>query len=500
MKFIEFFKKIFRRINKLIAGSRLYLKFYTDNTVWENTAFFESYTGQSFQGNPYYIFKEMLKREDCANMKFYIAVINADEWKIKLKQRGLLKKNVRVVTYGSVAYVKALCHCKYLINNVIFNAKFIKKSEQIYLNTWHGTGPKCVGNKLSATPKAFVGPQRDLIIADYLVCPNKHSERIFLEDHMLSNICEQKFINVGYPRNTQFFDKLQREKIIQENHLQGKKVVVYLPTWRGTERLKDDLKAINEINKIAAKLSDTHIFYCKLHPNMLRMNFLVDNCRAIPDKYELYEFLCCADYLISDWSSVYTDFANKSSNIILFQYDRDYMLDDRGLYLDFVNNSPFPVAKTGEDVLKLIDNDFAVDSYENFLKLYCAYDNIDCTKDVIDIILKNKKQSHSDITLIYIDKCLSKNEIDKLKAAAGNSIYKFVINDSLSDDDYLYFNNIDGFEYLIFSHTHAKNMGLEINKKRLWGNLGIEKLLYVNDDTIPEFLLKCVKVTIKINL
>lgn len=488
--FMELFKKFSRKINKKLTGPNLYLKYFNDNIVWENTVFFESYTGQSFQGNPYFIFKEMLKRSDCSAMKFYIAVIDVDEWKNKLKKRGLLHKNVHIVTYGSVAYVNALCHCKYLINNVVFNAKFIKKDNQIYLNTWHGTGPKSCGNKLAASPKAFINPQRNFLMADYLLCPNKS---LIIDDHMISGLCEEKFLPFGYPRNSIFYDKQHQKNMIIKNNLSGKTVVFYLPTWRDRDRLEIDLQAVKEIDLIAGKLKDTHVFYCKLHPNMLKINPSIKNCKTVPDDCELYELLSCADYLITDWSSVYTDFANKTEKIILYQYDRDYMLDGRGFYDHYIKNTPFPIAKTGDDVINLLINSFEVDNYQDFIDIYCTYDSLDCTKDIVDSFLSADKTNYEkQISLVYIDKRISSKEINDLKGNLSNihncTNYKFVIPDNLCDEDYLYFNRLDDFCYLMVSFDQLnKNSKSEL--RRLWGNIKIDKLFCENINMIPKFLV-----------
>lgn len=500
-KFFEILKKFSRRINKRIAGPALYLKYYKDNAVWEKSILFESYTGQSFQGNPYYIFKEMLNRNDCANMQFYISVIDADIWKRKLIERGLFGKNVHIVTYGSRAYVKALCHSKYLVNNVVFNYNFIKKEQQIYLNTWHGTGPKCAGNKLTASPRAFSNPQRDFLIADYILCPNEHSRRLFCDDHMLSGICEDKLISIGYPRNTVFFDLKQQENVINENNLNGKKIVFYLPTWRGSERLNYDVKAIKEIDKIAAELSQKYIFYCKLHPNMLRMNISMKNFRVIPEKYELYELLSCADFLITDWSSVYTDFANKSSNIILYQYDRDYMLSGRGLYEDFVENTPFYIAKTGDDVRDFLKEPKNSEDYNKFLKLYCEFDNINVTNEIINIFLSNfEGKNEQEISLVYIERRLSLEVINNIKLKLKNTVYKFVLPNNLHDDDYLFFNQIDDFEYLIVPVSTFEKSDPKTQIHRLWGNIKINKLFCENITSTPSFIVDSAHETVVIDL
>ena len=54
-------------------------------------------------------------------------------------------KNIEFVIKESPEYLRALTECKYLINNSTFPAYFIKKPDQIYVNTWHGTPLKYMG-------------------------------------------------------------------------------------------------------------------------------------------------------------------------------------------------------------------------------------------------------------------------------------------------------------------------------------------------------------------
>ena len=46
---------------------------------------------------------------------------------------------VELVDIADFKYVKVLATSKYLINNSSFPAYFIRRDEQVYLQTWHGT-------------------------------------------------------------------------------------------------------------------------------------------------------------------------------------------------------------------------------------------------------------------------------------------------------------------------------------------------------------------------
>ena len=57
-----------------------YTEFFNDGVVWEDTFFLESFGGNNFQGNPYYIYKELLK-EKYARFQIVIAHKNPEDRK-----------------------------------------------------------------------------------------------------------------------------------------------------------------------------------------------------------------------------------------------------------------------------------------------------------------------------------------------------------------------------------------------------------------------------------
>ena len=509
-------RKINRKLYHLLVPPELYVKYYEDGTVWDECVFIESYTGQSFQGNCYYIYKALFNDQKFSNFKFYIGVLDVVGVKKTLKNRNLFDKRVKVVAKGSLEYARALTHCKYLFNNVGFSKDFIKKSKQIYVNTWHGTGPKCCGRRLNTNPDAFNLPQRNFMIADYLVCPNDHSKRLYMDDHMMPNSCVDKLIYCGYPRNTVFFDQTYQKKIRKDEDLDEKVVVFYLPTWRGQEQIKDDLRAIESIDLLAGRLKETHIFYCKLHPNLAQLSVNLKNCRRIPDKYELYELLCCADYLITDWSSVYTDFATKSDRIILYQYDRNYMLTERGLYMDFVYNTPFPVVANITELENKLFSFENCQNYDLFKNLYCPYDSINSTNDITNVVLGKTIRNALRINLIYVTRILEQSVINEMEKTIVNSNCLYVLPEGLDEAIYEYYNKYEKIKYTTYmmnplllpvEHRALKHcrigapdpltlLAAKREVRRQWGNIQIDTLYCEELSSVPILLRIAAKNTI----
>ena len=112
--------------------------------------------------------------------------------------------------------------------------------------------------------------------------------------------------------------------------------------------------------------------------------------RFFPKGIETYEFLNCADVLITDYSSVFYDFAVTHKKIILFTYDEEEYMSTRGFYNQPVPH-PFSKVYTVDDLLKEMRNTEIYDD-SLFYETYCTYENSNATKHIIDEVI-NKNNS-----------------------------------------------------------------------------------------------------------
>ncbi|MCB6423253.1 CDP-glycerol glycerophosphotransferase family protein, partial [[Clostridium] scindens] len=78
-----------------------------------------------------------------------------------LKEHGL--ENAILVPVYSKAYQMALATSEILVNNVTFPPYFIRRDEQVYLNTWHGTPWKTLGKKMKNGIQDMSNIQRNFL-------------------------------------------------------------------------------------------------------------------------------------------------------------------------------------------------------------------------------------------------------------------------------------------------------------------------------------------------
>ena len=361
-----------------------YIHYLEHCKVKHNVVLLESQHGRTLGGNIAAIAGELATAPEYKKFKLWISCQKnqMEEMQAILKKSGLHK--IQPVEAGSQQYFKLLATAKYLINDNTFVLDFMKRPEQVYLNTWHGTPLKTLGRKIKDDGGMIGNAQRNFLCADYLLCPNELTMRSLTQDYMIENLGNTKVLLGGYPRNTAFLDEERRSVIRKECGFEHKEIYAYLPTWRGVlnqvanESQNEQLTSYFE--ELDSRLGEHQQVYVKLHPmNSKGINLSkFQHIFPFPKEYETYEFLNATDGLITDYSSVFFDYAISRRKILLFTYDKEEYTSTRGFYFP-MEELPFPQAATIEELAHYINQPKSYDDAE-FLKQYCAYDTKDATK------------------------------------------------------------------------------------------------------------------------
>ena len=369
-----------------------YLSIYEKTSVVDKTVLLESQQGKNLNGNIFYLLKELMRNKEYKNYKVFLSVNENCVQKFKL----LLNKytlNPDIVIIESKKYFQILSSAQYLITDTSFTPNFIKKDNQIILNVWHGTPLKHLGKKDNSSLHSIGNVQKNFIVSDYLLYPNEYMMNHMIEDYMLENICNAKCLLHGYPRNEIFFEP-KNEEIINKYNLNNMEIIGYMPTWRGTiSNIDDEISIIKKFfQTIDMNLNDNQILLVNLHPFI---DDIMDysefqHIMPFPCEYETYEVLNLCDQLITDYSSVFYDYANTRRKIILFTYDLEKYIKDRGLYIS-IDSLPFPIVETVEDLIKEINSSKNYDD-TNFMNTYCLYDNHQSTSNLLRFIFKGEKK------------------------------------------------------------------------------------------------------------
>ena len=397
MKIKKKIKKVIRKLNLSYFYQMRYIPYYKKLEINPKLIFLESQNGRTIHGNIYYIAKELNNNQDYKDYTVYLSV-NPKKYSETLKFLKTKKMDkIHLIKGKCKRYFKLLASAKYLITDTSFTPNYIKKEGQVIFNTWHGTPLKTLGKKVRNDFHDLGNIQKNFVLSDYLLYPNEYMMHHMLEDYMIENIAKGQIILSGYPRNANFFNEEQKETIRKEMQLEDKEVLAYMPTWRGSvskvEKGAQENLIQTYLEEIDKQLKDNQILYINLHPlvgSQVQYNDF-KRIKKFPEHYETYEFLSIADCLITDYSSVFFDFANTKKKVILFTYDEEEYLEERGLYIT-LDSLPFPQVKTVDELIKEINSPKDYDDTE-FLKTYCPYDGIDVSKKLCSHIILQKKEN-----------------------------------------------------------------------------------------------------------
>lgn len=301
---------------KLRNGSwyPFYNTFYEKNNLDPHMILLESRSGKALESNILSLLKELCQ-EPYRSFTLVLSVHRDSENEIKEKLQKNSIQGVRFVRTGSVAYYHALSRAGYLVNDTSFPGRFIKKEGQIYLNTWHGTPLKKMGRDNRPEMVTMGNVQRNLLDSDYLVFPNQFMEEKMSGAYMLDSLYRGTVLREGYPRND-IFRQPANLHLKEQVGLQGKKLLAYLPTFRGNFNALDDQGYMQTLSQNLSlwdsQLNEDEILLIKLHPFLHGLEDFsgYHHILPFPASWDTYEGLSVCDTLITDYSSVFYDYAN----------------------------------------------------------------------------------------------------------------------------------------------------------------------------------------------
>ena len=362
--------------------------------LWEKTCLFEAGVGRNINGNMF-----ALVRELCSNpaYKDYEPVFSVNKdmlpaAKERFSAYGL--DRVRLVVLESDEYNECLARAKYLFNDNTFPAYFTKRPEQIYLNTWHGTPLKRLGlSDIENSLRSFANVQKNLLTANYDLFPNEYTRDVFMEDYDLTPFFSGSSVVCDYPRNDVFSDKKTYTRVrTNEQISDDQQVIAYMPTWRGSGRTADSEGQIEQVTQlltyIDAALRDDQTFYVNLH-------FVVQggidfaafhHVKPFPKQYETYDFLAACDVLVTDYSSVMFDYAVTGRPIVLFAYDEDEYMTDKGTYFPY-RSLPFPIVSTANELVAQLGDTDPTGGYEQFKQRFCSHHDGHAAKSLLSLVI-----------------------------------------------------------------------------------------------------------------
>lgn len=363
--------------------------------VKSNRVLFVAFHGRGVLDNPKAIYEYMKERQEYEGYEL-IFVLNKPV------------NGVRSVKYLSLPFFVKAATSKYWFFNCKMPAFLYKKKTQVYLQTWHGTPLKRLGHDIVVdngqliSRSGLTADKRnkayddDVKKYDYMISPNEFSTNCF---QSAFGVSREKLIETGYPRNDilsnatkEYVDTIKKRLNIAEN----KKIIFYAPTFRDnafnvsgyTFKLEVDFEKWKKL------LGDDYVVLFKPH------YLIITDFKETPETKDFVKFIdptedindlyLVADMLVTDYSSVFFDYAILNRPIYFYMYDiKEYENVLRGFYLDINKDLP---GKIYVDENSLIDairrNEFDQEKMDEFRNRFAYLEDGNATKRVLDIVLE----------------------------------------------------------------------------------------------------------------
>lgn len=375
-----------------------YRLFYKFIPVDKKMVMFISFHGRGYTDNPKAIYEQMRKDERFKDFTFVWAIK-------KSNMKDVHIEGAKIVSYRGIQYFYYLSKAKFWVINVKMPDYIKKKSNQVYLQTWHGTPLKRLARDIQVNKDAtFYRTEmtyEDMVKSydddvrkyNYMISPNKFCTEVFQSSF---GINKERLIETGYPRND-FITNASKEDVLKikekYNIPTDKKIILYAPTWRDNSYVAAgytfELKA--DFSKWKEVLGDDYVVVFKPHYNIINKyegetldGFLVN----IAAEAEINELYVISDILITDYSSVFFDYAVLNRPIYFYMYDfEDYRDQLRGFYLDVHTELPGKIYEEEDGMLEAIANhEYDFDCLKVFNERFSHAQTGDCAKKVCDIL------------------------------------------------------------------------------------------------------------------
>ena len=318
--------------------------------------FMESFGGRSGGDNPAAICEDLAAHD-----------VRAPLWWSVVDGTVPVPSGAVPVVVGSQEWVEALRTSRVIVTNDHLPDWFSKREGQHLLQTWHGTpikkllhdaAPGSVSLRYQRLMARQV-PQWDLLLAQ-----NREAEQ-----RLRRALGYSGQVRVGeYPRNVRLLGGIEVGRRVRSDLGIGEeqRVILYAPTWR--ERLRNPEGLAGHSNGqglrgevYPAHLTDAVVLMRTHHMNRARPGPGLVDVSRYPS---IEELMMAADVLVSDYSSIFLDFALTGKPAVVYVPDLEHYRDvERGLYGDWPRRSGLPVALDHDELtfhLNRILGDFDV--------------------------------------------------------------------------------------------------------------------------------------------
>ncbi|MFI5473912.1 CDP-glycerol glycerophosphotransferase family protein [Streptomyces cacaoi] len=303
-------------------------------------------------------------------------------WIARPEHQSAVPPGPRQVRPGTAAYWTALARSKYLVNNVNFDRRLVKRPGQIFVQTQHGTPLKHMGLDLQERPAAardmdFAELLRGVDKWDYVLSANRHTtltwERVYPGRY--------ETLEYGYPRNDVFQRATSADVARLRESLgipRDTVALLYAPTHRDYRRVQ---RSHLDLERVLRRLGPRFVILARAHywqeaPAGRPVPGVID----VTDHPSVESLCLASDALVTDYSSLMFDYAGLDRPIVIHADDWEAYEAARGTYFDLRACPPGAVARSEDELIDI----FATGHWRGsrsaqlraaFRERFCPYDD-----------------------------------------------------------------------------------------------------------------------------
>ncbi len=379
-----------------------YRQYCKDYDINEKMIIFESFVGRNYADSPKDIYETLIQDERFQDFTFVWAFKKPNEKRmIPALRRAVLVK------YQSNDYYRYFAQAKYIVSNSRTETILHKRKGQVYIQTWHGTPLKRLGYDIPVGDNALHSQDElcelykiDAKKYDYLISPSAFcTEKFKSAFNLKENNPDVEIVEEGYPRNDYLTNYIE-EDVYYSKKMIGiekihKKVILYAPTWRDnqyTYGVGYEFKLPIDFDKLKDELGDEYVILFRAHyfvANNFDFSAYNDFIIDVSQYDDINDLYIAADILITDYSSVFFDYAVLKRPMIFYMYDlEDYQEEIRGFYIS-LDELPGPIVQTEDALVEAIQSEFVYDDkYKAFNEKFNALEDGNAAKRVVDKCFK----------------------------------------------------------------------------------------------------------------
>lgn len=345
---------------------------------------FISLMGSRYNDSPRAMYEYMLAHDEYKHFKCVWAFEDPSKY-----------PDVPSIRIDTPKYFTMLLKAGYWVSNTnIQRGLSFKKKSTHWIYTCHGTAIKLCGNDCPGR-KDF-----DYSKVDTICVQSKFDEMVMKRGFKAR---EESFLECGRPCSDELFHASDADRIrvrAKLNIPEGKKVILYAPTWRDSADggVSYVIKPPIDFKMWERELGNDYIVLFRAHhitTKILNVEFN-DFVRDVSDYSEVNDLMIASDVLISDYSAILTDYAILNRPILCFAYDYDDYLKERGTYFRLDDELPNKSCRTERELIERIqalDYEKESNNTEKFRKKFIEFGGNATEQAVRALFSKQQKEA-----------------------------------------------------------------------------------------------------------